>query len=291
MLIREMSDIHLEVCPFIIPPMVEDTNTILILAGDVFNKSCFNNNTSINFFKLLNRFRSVIYVPGNHEYYGGHISMVDNDIKNWFIKNDITNIHYLNNNEIVIDNIAFIGSTLWTDVNNGNPISRIDIENGMNDYKKIRSEGYRKLLTKDTIKLHNISKKYIIDRIEFHKNENRKVVVISHHAPSELSIAPKYKNDPLNFGYFSNISEIIDNGPDLYFHGHMHDTFNYILGNTKVICNPRGYAKTISSNYMEDSKINPIEINNPDCITDVIRFNNIWKNENINFNPFYSIDI
>jgi Icc-related predicted phosphoesterase len=85
--------------------------------------------------------------------------------------------------------------------------------------------------------------KYIFENIKKQKAAGRKVVVVTHHAPSSLSIAPWYKDDHyINGGYHSKLeNQILDTSPDLWFHGHMHNSFDYTLGDTRVICNPRGY--------------------------------------------------
>jgi Icc-related predicted phosphoesterase len=69
-------------------------------------------------------------------------------------------------------------------------------------------------------------------------------IVVTHMAPSFLSVHEKYKNDMnINGSYASDLSELIlDTKPELWFHGHMHDSFDYTIGNTRILCNPRGYV-------------------------------------------------
>jgi hypothetical protein len=69
---------------------------------------------------------------------------------------------------------------------------------------------------------------------------------VTHHSPSHNSIHPKYKNEELLNGAFHNkldyMMELADN-IKLWIHGHTHDEFDYKIGITNVICNPRGYPK------------------------------------------------
>jgi Icc-related predicted phosphoesterase len=116
----------------------------------------------------------------------------------------------------------------------------------MTDYRVITNCNhgvYRKLNPGDTCEIHQQTKDWL--RSELAKLEDRKVVVVTHHAPSHLSIADWYKEDrEMNGGYSSDLSELILDHPQirLWCHGHMHDPFDYAIGTTRVVCNPRGYA-------------------------------------------------
>jgi hypothetical protein len=83
---------------------------------------------------------------------------------------------------------------------------------------------------------------YIRDIVE--ANATSKVVVVTHHSPSKASIKPKYAGDNLmNGAYSSDLSEFILDNPQikLWTHGHTHDVFDYMIGGTRIVCNPRGY--------------------------------------------------
>lgn len=294
MLIREMSDLHLEICPYFVPPMVGDEETILLLSGDIFCLHYFGNETKRFLTEVSTRFHKVLMIPGNHEYYKSHISHFEPKVNAWLTENELNNIHLLNMGSIVIDDVAFIGATLWTDMNKGNPIAKMVVEGGLNDYRKIRTANYRKINANDTILLHYAHKQYIFEQIELYRTIGvRKIVVMSHHAPSELSVHPKYKGNDLNAGYYSNMEyDIMDNGPDIWIHGHMHDTFSYELGITNVICNPRGYATLMQRQKYEDIPIMKAydpSAENSEEIRDA--FSRIFYNENINFDPFFRLEI
>lgn len=288
-----MSDLHLEISPFYVPPMQGDENTVLILSGDICTAHSLGR-TVREFFDSTKRFKAVLYVPGNHEYYRGHIDKDDLKISEWLATNGYSNVHYMNMNTILIDDIAFIGATLWTDINRGDPISIMNIEHGLNDYRVIRIDSYRPLRGGDTIKKHNIHKEYLFDKIREMKNQGgHKVIAITHHAPSELSIHPQWKGHFLNSAFSSRLeTEIMETGPDIMFHGHCHDNFDYILGETRVVCNPRGYAQILDKPLFEEMmNMEPVNLDDPDSGIVMSNFQRIWHSENNSFNPFWRFEI
>jgi hypothetical protein len=68
--------------------------------------------------------------------------------------------------------------------------------------------------------------------------------VVTHHAPSPASIHPRFAASPLNACFVSNAEHLLDGDRvRLWIHGHTHDSFDYVVNGTRVVCNPRGYAK------------------------------------------------
>lgn len=295
MKLRLLSDIHFEMCMFTVPAMTDDKNTILLLPGDICVQHYFGDDVKDFFKNLDERFKAVIYVPGNHEYYNGHLSKDDDKFRQWF-KENTKNIHFLNRNSMVIDDVAFIGATLWTDVNKGNPYSKMAIEAALNDYRRIRTMDYRKLNANDTIQMHFKHKNYIFEQIKYYRDIGvRKVVVLVHHAPSEFSVHPQYKNNPLNPAFFSNMEEqIMDCPPDLIVHGHTHNSFRYNLESTEIICNPRGYAQVMDwekfPHILTMGEYDPDNVS-PNTLYYKEWFESIFYNENPEFDPFFRIEI
>ena len=188
------------------------------------------------------RFPHVIYVAGNHEFYHGRwkasLDHLREECANY------SNVYFMERDIKTIGDITFIGCTLWTDCNNGDPLTLHALGDMMNDYKIIRNDekGYTKLRPAHTLYRHIQSKEYIRHIVTDMKDE--KFVVVGHHAPTKLSTHPKYKNDQLmNGGYSSDLSEFILDHPQikLWTHGHTHDPFDYMIGTTRIVCNPRGY--------------------------------------------------
>lgn len=188
------------------------------------------------------QFPHVIYIAGNHEFYHGkfHGSLVD--LRNECEK--FTNIYFLEDQIKTIDDVTFIGSTLWTDMNKGDPLTLHAVADMMNDYRIIRNDekGYTKLRPAHTAWRHARSMEYIRTVIE--GKFDKKFVVVGHMSPSYQSIHEKYKYDNImNGAYSSDLSGFILDHPQIkiWTHGHTHHNFDYMIGTTRVVCNPRGY--------------------------------------------------
>lgn len=187
------------------------------------------------------RFPHVIYLMGNHEHYHGQWERTEKILREELA--DLPNITLLEQGNIIIDGVMFIGATLWTDLNKGDPITEWQVKQGMNDYRVIlvAKEEYRKLRPADTRYVHQTSIQYIRRAIS---SAPGPVVVCTHHAPSPMSIHPRYNAEyHMNGGYVSDLSQFILNNPQivLWTHGHTHDPYDYKVGDTRVVCNPRGY--------------------------------------------------
>jgi predicted phosphodiesterase len=196
-----------------------------------------------NFLKRCSKeFPHVIYIAGNHEFYHGRFHASIEHLKSECSSFD--NVYFMENETKVIDDITFIGATLWTDCNKSDPLTQHALCGLMNDYTVIRNDnlGFTKLRPAHTMERHKHSLKFIRHVVE--GNHDAKFVVVGHHSPSHQSVHPMYKNDQLmNGGYHSDLSEFILDHPEikLWIHGHTHSPFDYNIGDTRVVCNPRGY--------------------------------------------------
>ena len=227
MQINFISDLHLEFGPMEIEPEAGD---VLVLAGDIDIKGRVD---WIN--DIASKFNHVIYVLGNHEFYNGTMDSIYRKTREGLANN----VHLLENESITIAGVTFHGATLWSDFLNGNPMSYLRCDQAINDYRLIRAgDGKHRFKPQIAHSLHNISKVFL------QENVKEGDVVVTHMAPSLLSIHEKYKNDMnINGSYASDLSELIlDTKPKLWFHGHMHNSFDYNIGNTRILCNPRGYV-------------------------------------------------
>lgn len=260
------SDIHLEFGDILLKN--EENADVLILAGDVFVAKTLTNKESKLDIKIINKFfkycskhfKDVIYIAGNHEHYRGDFTKT-NDIIRKFIKK-YSNIHFLDKEIKTIDDVTFIGGTLWTDMNNEDIMTMSQIRNSINDFRLIgncsktvtrkvpsleNDVGYKykeypaKFSPEDSVEEHKKMLKVIEENISL---LNQKCVIIGHHAPSKQSIFWKYQDEHLmNGGFVSDLSNFILKYPQikLWIHGHTHNEFDYMIGQTRVICNPRGY--------------------------------------------------
>jgi len=257
MIIRILSDLHTEFGPYQVESTPEDFDTTLILAGDI---GLYKHVEYAKFIQeLAGRFCRILMVSGNHEFYSGKMYTEQEKFES---RVDRPNVHIMHNDKMVIDGILFVGGTLWTNYRNGDPIVMWDAEQGINDYKKIRvaKNGYRKLRATDVLAEHHITHRYIVDTVEAEKDNYEKIVVITHHAPSRQSVECMFKNSPLNDAYVNDFDYWIDeHGPDLWIHGHVHQSWDYMIGNTRILCNPKGYPREgrDGSTYNQNADFEP----------------------------------
>jgi predicted phosphodiesterase len=248
-----LSDLHLEFGELSLPENYGDQNTVLVLAGDICN---FNKRSSfVNFFHdVCDSFHAVVYVAGNHEYYDASIDtgrgkfhrLVELQGKD-NQRGSLKNLYVLENSTVDFPGVRVIGATLWTSFRNGNPILMNEARSYMNDYALIRTggEGYdRRLRPEDTFEFNYESTQFIFDEVKQAKKEGLKTFVVTHHAPTHLSVPDKYVGLGENEFYANHFEyRLEENGPDVWQHGHIHDSCDYVVGQTRVICNPRGYVK------------------------------------------------
>ncbi len=279
MKIQVVSDLHLEFEDITIPNA--GGTDVLILSGDILlahDLRAYSPDTSslqdlINaqvasrrqqaaqrFHDFLARvsqdFAHVIYVAGNHEFYHGKFYESLDDLRTGC--NRFPNISFLEQETRVIDDVMFVGATVWTDCNRGDPLTQRVLADRMNDYRVIRNDrqGYTKLRPTHTMERHAQTMAYFRDVIDAAKDQ--KVVVVGHHAPTYQSIHPKYvKEREMNGGYASDLSEFILDRPQirLWTHGHVHNFTDYMVGDTRVFCNPRGYV-----GYGEETEWDPMTV-------------------------------
>lgn len=272
MKIAYCSDLHLE-----IGGTIELLNTeradVLVLAGDIvpiylLQRSPHRDKLISFFEKTANNFEHVVYVFGNHEYYGGDIDLAIETARATFCH--IDNLYILDNQIVTIGGIDVIGSTMWTDFDGEDPVKMLAAGQMMNDFRAIekssrpvyfkRTNGdtatrSAKLTPTDTVEIHRASYNAVDELLT---NSERPAIVVTHHAPSYLSSHPRYLNDPLNSSFCCDCSELILKHPHIkvWIHGHTHDDFNYTISDTNVVCNPRGYPReqtfsNFSLNYFE----------------------------------------
>lgn len=243
-----VSDLH-----GVLPVFGPDTkDTVLLLPGDLHETAKgLQYRGMID--TLCSAFRAVILVPGNHEYYGSNIESTHRKLSE--MDAEIPNFHFLQSNSVQIDDVLCIGSTLWTSMDNNNPMTKFDAGRMMNDYRYIRTgppgHGWkRKLNVEDTMMFHKQGSDYITKTINANTVDSTvsteytpsKVLVLSHHAPSFMSVSPEYRSSSLNGAYCSDLDQmILDLKPDVWVHGHVHTSHDYQIDGTRVLCNPQGY--------------------------------------------------
>lgn len=255
------SDLHLEVAPFDSELAQAPDADVLVLAGDIFLSYYLECRMSekrrasrpeleeaiyyAEFIKqCCDKYENVIYVMGNHEHYLCNLSNTENTIKECFSKHK--NFHFLNNDCVLIANTLFSGGTLWTDFNNADKETMFEISEGLNDYNRISiTDEYqfvRAIQPEDILDEHYKTLHFLEETVI---NSKQKTVVVTHHAPSRSSKHPRFEDDHvLNWAYQSKLDNFIVKNEHikLWIHGHTHQKHDYVIGKTRVVCNPRGYA-------------------------------------------------
>lgn len=258
MRIKIISDVHLEFWNYTkfdrlldryLPPHAEDKGTVLVVAGDIGLFSKYSSTLKPFFDAMSKRFAQVVACPGNHEWY--HSTGLWGNEQEILAKlnQPVTNIWYQDGGAVYIKGVWFLVATLWTDFNNSNAIDMMTAARGMNDFECIRkaTEPYRtlRLQPEDTVVQHKQHVDFLersMRSIREAEGEDAKIVVVTHHAPSHQSIGDKYKGDSLNPAFASDLEDLIlTYRPQVWAHGHMHDSKDYMIGDTRVICNPLGY--------------------------------------------------
>ncbi len=231
------SDIHLEIPNQRPMTLLEDVD-VIVFAGDIHKSHKAITWAS----RFLRGDIEIVMVAGNHEHWKGEYHKTLDTMREEARK--YPGLHFLENNRVDIKGWTFLGSTAWTDFSYGPHsmyLNQQEAQGAMNDYKQIKwftGSTWRKLLPRDIVVENSHAKQFIFNNIENRKN----TIVVTHHAPCELSISEQHKYDPLNHSYANQWgNDVVDKGPAFWFHGHMHDPVDYWLGDTRVICNPIGY--------------------------------------------------
>ncbi len=227
-----LSDLHCEFSDFDIPAIDAD---VRVLAGDIHTKE---RGLSIAIAQGANK--PTLYVAGNHEFYGTAVPKLYDKMKAMTMG---TPICMLENEQAIVDDVRFLGCTLWTDFGllgeDWRELAMLEAKATMTDYKKIRmNPSYRKLTPEATYAFHRISLSWLESRLA--EPFDGKTVVITHHAPSSDSIDDN--RDLINAAYASSLDDFIHSHPiDLWIHGHTHRCVDYRIGRTRIVSNQRGY--------------------------------------------------
>ena len=244
MRIHILSDLHLEHATFEMPAV---ESNVLLLAGDILAPG----HRAITWAARAstNRGRPVMIVAGNHEFYGETFQAERALMRQLATKKGV---HFLARSKVIIDGVRFLGCTLWTDyqvpiIDSGiprqNPIRAMGAcARALYDHRVIswRQAGRSRLLTPmDLLGEHQLDRQWLAD--ELATPFAGPTIVMTHHAPHALSIAPRYASDWVTGGFANSLPEEFFDVPRLWIHGHTHTRFDYQVGSCRVVCNPRGY--------------------------------------------------
>ena len=289
------SDIHLEFGPITLTN--DESADVLILAGDICvarhfadGKPTYQQTLAKEyrafFDQVCQEFPQVIYIMGNHEHYSGDVAKTYTILREHL---DYPNLHILEKETWKYQDVTFIGGTLWTDMNQLDPLTLSYTRGAMNDFREVVNSNrmvvrnvpiyernplwtadgqnggqYSKDATGAMIRIGYKSKEEparwtpedsaldhakMLSYIDHVTRDPGSYIVVGHHCPSEQSVAAQYKGDLLNGAFRSKLDDFIESRPQIryWFHGHTHHNFNYWIGETRVVCNPRGYVGHESS--------------------------------------------
>lgn len=259
MKLQIVSDLHLEFNKQII---IKNAGAdILCLAGDIclayhlhrHPVSNLRNNAENGdkaeryrqFFEQVSQeFDQVLYVMGNHEHYSGlwndTAAHLRTALEPW------SNITLMEDSWLDFSDTRIVGTSLWTDFNKRDAITMLSVKDMMNDYHAIKIKNgdiYHKLRPQDTVDAHD--RAFAIIKLAT-ESWSGNVVVLGHHAPSRQSIHERYKQDWIMNGAFcSDLDDYIFDQEKikLWIHGHVHNPFDYMIGNCRIVCNPHGYPR------------------------------------------------
>ena len=239
-----VSDLHLSQAGLELPATDAD---LVVLAGDVARPS-----DAVAWASGLGK--PVLYVPGNHEFYGGSL---EGRLAELRALTRGTPVRLLHDEEIVIEGVRILGTTLWTEFRLPDLPQQAVAERAatsfMRDFARIRlREGEEALLrADDCTALFRRHSQWLRGRLA--QPHAGPTVVISHHAPSMRSIHSRFAGSAVNLCFVSDAEHLLQ-GVDLWVHGHTHDSFDYRVGATRVVCNPRGYVR---EGVQENARFDP----------------------------------
>lgn len=258
--IHLLSDLHIEFGAYKHSLPEAD---LLVLAGDIVvadrlrpgktdKTSTLHKRHVMDFFKQAEALfgaTNIIWIPGNHEYYHGTAFQESLDDINTFMEAAGFQTRCVNRQLIAFHDIVLVATTLWSDFEHANPMAMMAAQQGMNDYRLIQKEGTgipgrshgqnRTITTDDVLDQHLADSAFLLnsrDRID-----TSKMVVVTHHAPSFRSIHPGYRDSAVNGAYATNLEHLMGGKIKLWLHGHVHNHNDYVINDTRVISNPRGY--------------------------------------------------
>lgn len=189
----------------------------------------------------------VLYVPGNHEFYNSSLPGVMRELRQLCAG---TSVQVLDNQGVELDGVRFLGSILWTDflaAGSGTVQQQAmaEAQRFMFDFRKItmdEAEDAPLFTPADSAALFAHNARWLA--AELAKPYAGATVVITHHAPSMQSVHPRFAGSLLNAGFVSDAEWLLrPNRAQLWIHGHVHHSCDYWVGQTRVMCNPRGYVK------------------------------------------------
>jgi predicted phosphodiesterase len=232
--LRLFSDLHLEFFDWTPPPAAAD---VVVLAGDISVGA-----HGVEWARRQFSGTPIVYVPGNHEFYGARLPDALDDLRAQAQRLDV---HLLDGDECILGGARFLGTTLWTDyaLYGSAPAdldrAMMDAAGEMNDFRMIQWTEGRPFKPSLVREMHFARAQWLAQRLA--EPFAGPTVVVTHHLPHRQSIHPKYEGTRLNPCFASDLDHLVRAPVALWAHGHTHESIDYVVNGTRVVCNPRGY--------------------------------------------------
>lgn len=233
-------------------PNRDTSDTILLLAGDIGNPymdNYWNFLTDCSY-----KYKYVIFIAGNHEYYNlnkstkNTIKQIELFIKSKLLELNLSNLYYLDNTHCELDDVIYYGSTLWTHIDDKN---KLQIQYSISDYENIYIDTNKLITCDDTNMIHNFQVEQLKEFINNH-NESKKLVILTHHLPTQYLSHHKYKIYGFLYqAFYTDLTHIFSDKISLWVAGHTHTPMKYIYNNTLFITNPFGYPNENKCNKIK----------------------------------------
>ncbi len=241
MRLQIFSDLHADVAP-IKPIKVAPDVDAVVVAGDTCEGA---ERAFASLRQIVPMQVPIVAVLGNHEYYR---RCLPDELAQAHTVAPLYGVHLLENDCIFLGGVRFVGATLWTDYalygEASLPLAMQAARDGLNDHRRIswqKQPEWQRFRPQEALLLHRQSRAYIMAKLA--QPHEGPTVVVTHHAPHPRSLHPRYAADLLSAAFVSDLTAVIDaGGPALWVHGHVHTSFDYLVGATRIICNPHGYG-------------------------------------------------
>lgn len=250
-----LSDLHIEQCFWDLPHPRPEFD-VLVAAGDIHVASL-----AVRWLADRADGHSVIYVPGNHEWYG---RVLPEEMGRAKLLADELGVHLLSDTAVTIGGVRFLGTTLWTDYElmAPSPLSAdqamTEASRFLSDHRLIDIAPSVRFQPADALNFHRASRDWLTRELSVKPADVQMTVVVTHHLPDARSLDPRFDGDTLNPAFASRMGDLVESGgADLWIHGHTHSSCDYVAGGCRVICNPKGYGPRQLGGRIENSRFDP----------------------------------
>ncbi len=233
----------------LMPAGIPDAD-VAVIAGDLIEGDPADAVSLLD--DLIAPLMPVVFVLGNHEFYNHGCTMVVNRGRAArAAERTDGRVHVLDDGVVDIGGLRFIWSTLWTDLEimGSDPASMAYASRAVAESldRQIVHDGDEPWTPSLARQQHLQSRAWLDEELG---KSNLPTIVVTHHAPHRGSIADRFARDWATAGYASDLSELIErHRPPLWIHGHMHESFDYVVGETRIVCNPKGYGRENAAGF------------------------------------------